>query len=296
MNTINLPSINTSEVKHSNTCSRILKSANIKYFCEQVCNIQICMNLDHLNKFLLIGISDKVMPNLNSTCPQQLAASTYSASVVEEVTFLETASTPMETLKPLLKDAEAKDVDVHLYRSTIGSLVYLITLRPNIMFDVCACTRFQVTPKGSHLHAVKRIFRYLKGQPKFSLWYHKDSPFDLEVYNYSDYADPSLDRKSTTGADDVIQVSVVGLTYYCTLDNGEMDITATINGKVKIVSEASIRRHLNNYEVTCEEEAKRRNTKALTKIFEEYCKLIPYAVSNKEDTAYLRQLNHKNTY
>ncbi|GJT38177.1 putative ribonuclease H-like domain-containing protein [Tanacetum coccineum] len=109
------------------------------------------------------------------------------------------ACTPMETSKPLLKDAEAENVDVHLYRSMIGSLMYLTTSRPDIMFAVCACARFQVTSKVSHLHAVKRIFRYLKGQPKLGIWYPKDSPFDLEAYTDSDYAGASLDRKSTTG-------------------------------------------------------------------------------------------------
>ncbi|GJY81087.1 putative ribonuclease H-like domain-containing protein [Tanacetum coccineum] len=109
------------------------------------------------------------------------------------------ASTPMETSKPLLKDAEAEDVNVHLYRSMIRSLMYLTSSRPDIMFVVCACARFQVTPKVSHLHAVKRIFRYLKGQPKLGLWYPKDSPFDLEAYTNSDYAGASLDRKSTIG-------------------------------------------------------------------------------------------------
>ncbi|GJT25603.1 putative ribonuclease H-like domain-containing protein [Tanacetum coccineum] len=109
------------------------------------------------------------------------------------------ATTPMDTSKPLLKDAEAADVDVHLYRSMIGSLMYLTASRPDIMFVVCACARFQVTPKVSHLQAVKRIFKYLKGQPKLGLWYPKDSPFDLEAYTDSDYAGASLDRKSTTG-------------------------------------------------------------------------------------------------
>ncbi|GJY69868.1 putative ribonuclease H-like domain-containing protein [Tanacetum coccineum] len=109
------------------------------------------------------------------------------------------ASTPIETKKPLLKNLEADDVDVHLYRSMIGSLMYLTTSRPDIMFALCACARFQVTPKVSHLHAVKRIFRYLKGQPKLGLWYPKDSPFDLKAYSDSDYAGASLDRKSTTG-------------------------------------------------------------------------------------------------
>ncbi|GJS35803.1 hypothetical protein Tco_0534185 [Tanacetum coccineum] len=71
--------------------------------------------------------------------------------------------------------------------------------RPDIMFAVYACARFHVTPKTSHLHAVKRIFRYLKGQPKLGLWYPRDSPFDLEAFSDSDYAGASLDRKSTTG-------------------------------------------------------------------------------------------------
>ncbi|GKE85006.1 hypothetical protein Tco_1558748 [Tanacetum coccineum] len=81
----------------------------------------------------------------------------------------------------------------------IGSSMYLTASRPNIMFAVCACARFQVTPKTSHLHAVKRVFRYLKGQPKLGLWYPRDSPFDLEAFSDSDYAGASLDRKSTTG-------------------------------------------------------------------------------------------------
>nr|GEW36291.1 hypothetical protein [Tanacetum cinerariifolium] len=113
-------------------------------------------------------------------------------------TIVKTTSTPMETSKPLMKDENAEDVDVQLYRSMIGSLMYLISSRPDIMFDVCVCARFQVTPKVLHLHTVKRIFRYLKGQPKLDLWYPKDSPFDLEAYTDSDYASVSLDRKFTT--------------------------------------------------------------------------------------------------
>nr|GEW55194.1 hypothetical protein [Tanacetum cinerariifolium] len=93
----------------------------------------------------------------------------------------------------------AADVDVHLYRSMIGSLMYLSASRPDIMYAVCACSRFQVTPKTSHPHAVKRIFRYLKGQPKLGLWYPRESAFDLEAYSDSDYARANLDRKSTTG-------------------------------------------------------------------------------------------------
>ncbi|GJR60376.1 uncharacterized mitochondrial protein-like protein [Tanacetum coccineum] len=125
----------------------------------------------------------------------------YVTDILKKYDFatVKTASTPMETNKALLKDEEAADVDVHLYRSMVGSLMYLTTSRPDIMFAVCACARFQVTSKTSHLHVVKRIFRYLKGHPKLGLWYPRDSSFDLEAFSDSDYAGASLDRKSTTG-------------------------------------------------------------------------------------------------
>nr|GEU69882.1 uncharacterized mitochondrial protein AtMg00810-like [Tanacetum cinerariifolium] len=125
----------------------------------------------------------------------------YVANILKKFDFttVKTTSTSIEPNKALIKDAEAKDVDVHLYRLMIGSLMYLTTSRPDILFVVCACARFQVTPKTSHLHVEKRIFRYSKGQPKLGLWYHRDSPFDLEAFFDSDYAVASLDKKSTTG-------------------------------------------------------------------------------------------------
>ncbi|GJS22139.1 putative ribonuclease H-like domain-containing protein [Tanacetum coccineum] len=125
----------------------------------------------------------------------------YVTEILKKFGFtdVKTASTPMETQKPLLKDEDGEEVDVHLYRSMIGSLMYLTSSRPDIMFAVCACARYQVNPKVSHLHAVKRIFRYLKGQPKLVIWYPKDSPFDLVAYTDSDYDGASMDRKSTIG-------------------------------------------------------------------------------------------------
>ncbi|GKF77245.1 hypothetical protein Tco_0229715, partial [Tanacetum coccineum] len=126
----------------------------------------------------------------------------YVAEILKKFDFVsvKTASTPIETQKPLVKDEEAADVDVHLYRSMIGSLMYLTTSRPDTMFAVCAYSGFQVTPKTSHLHAVKRIFRYHKGKPKLGLWYPRVSSFDLEAYSDSYYAGANLDRKkSTTG-------------------------------------------------------------------------------------------------
>ncbi|GJU07508.1 hypothetical protein Tco_1123938 [Tanacetum coccineum] len=124
----------------------------------------------------------------------------YVAGILKKFDFssVKTASNVLETNKALIKDEEAEDVDVHVYRSMIGSLMYLKASRLDIMFAICACTRFQVTLKTSHLHAVKRIFRYLKGQPKLGLWYPRDSPFDLEAFSDSYYVGASLDRKSTT--------------------------------------------------------------------------------------------------
>nr|GEV17296.1 uncharacterized mitochondrial protein AtMg00810-like [Tanacetum cinerariifolium] len=124
----------------------------------------------------------------------------YVADILRkfDLTDRKSASTPIDTDKPLLKDPDGEDVDVHTYRSMIGSLMYLTSSRPDIMFAVCTCARFQVTPKASHLHAVKWIFRYLKGKPHLGFWYPKDSPFNLVAYSDSDYDGASLDRKSTT--------------------------------------------------------------------------------------------------
>nr|GEW87660.1 hypothetical protein [Tanacetum cinerariifolium] len=83
-------------------------------------------------------------------------------------------------------------------RSMIGSLMYLTTSRPDIMFAICAYAMHQVTPKECYLYPVKRIFRYLKGHPKLGLWYPKESPFDLVAYSDSDYGGAAQDRKSTT--------------------------------------------------------------------------------------------------
>ncbi|GJR97757.1 putative ribonuclease H-like domain-containing protein [Tanacetum coccineum] len=124
----------------------------------------------------------------------------YVGEILNKFSFssVRTANTPMETNKALTKDKDGEDVDVHLYRLMIRSLMYLTSYKLYIMFLVCACSRFQVQPKFSQLNAVKRIFRYLKGRPNLGLWYPKDSPFILEAFSDSDYAGASLDKKSTT--------------------------------------------------------------------------------------------------
>ncbi|GKB18716.1 putative ribonuclease H-like domain-containing protein [Tanacetum coccineum] len=147
----------------------------------------------------------------------------YVAEILKKFNYtdVKSASTPVDLEKPLVKDRDADDVDVHLYRSMIRSLMYLTTSRPDIMFVVCACSRFQVTPKTSHLLAVKRIFRYLKGKLTLGLWYSKDSPFKLVAYTDSDYAGSTQDRKSTTrdlltkGFDAGRFQYLVSKNYYC---------------------------------------------------------------------------------
>ncbi|GJZ91865.1 putative ribonuclease H-like domain-containing protein [Tanacetum coccineum] len=125
----------------------------------------------------------------------------YVAEILKKFNYtnVKSASTLVDLEKPLVKDGDANDVDVHLYRSMNGYLMYLTVSRPDIMFAVCAYARFQVTPKTSHLLAVKRIFRYLNGKPTLGLWYSRDSPFELVAYTDSDYARATQDRKSTSG-------------------------------------------------------------------------------------------------
>ncbi|GJR88537.1 putative ribonuclease H-like domain-containing protein [Tanacetum coccineum] len=165
----------------------------------------------------------------------------YVADILKKFDFVtvKTASTPMEPNKALVKDEEADNVDVHLYRSIIGSLMYLTTSRPDITFAVCACARFQVTHKISHLHAVKRIFRYLKGQPKLGLWYPRDSPFDLEAFSDSDYAGAILDRKSITGAEYVAAANCCGQVLW--IQNQMLDYGFKfMNTKIYIDNESTI--------------------------------------------------------
>nr|GEX73482.1 hypothetical protein [Tanacetum cinerariifolium] len=123
------------------------------------------------------------------------------------------------------------------FRSMIGSLMYLIASRPDIIFAVCACATHQVTPKECHLHVVKRIFRYLKGHPKLGLWYPKESPFDLVAYSDSDYGGATQDKKSTSGG-----CQFLGRRIEST--DQETKIIATVDGKPRTISESSLRRHL----------------------------------------------------
>nr|GEX62036.1 retrovirus-related Pol polyprotein from transposon TNT 1-94 [Tanacetum cinerariifolium] len=171
----------------------------------------------------------------------------YMADILKKFDFttVKTASTPMEPNKAFVKDAEAEDVDVHLYRSMIGPLMYLTAFRPDITFAVCACARFQVTPKTSHLYVVKIIFRYLKGGCQFLRkrlisWQCKKQ---------------TIVANSTIEAEYVAAASCYGQFWTFAkvkTVNDDVRLQALGYGKKVIVNEGSIRRdlHLNDAEGT----------------------------------------------
>ncbi|GJX89667.1 hypothetical protein Tco_0341681 [Tanacetum coccineum] len=107
--------------------------------------------------------------------------------------------TPMSTEIKLTKDDEADSVDSSKYRGMIGSLLYLTKNRPDIMFNVCLCARFQENPKNTYLEAVKRIFTYIRGTSHLGLWYLKGTGIETIVYANSDHAGDYVDHKSTSG-------------------------------------------------------------------------------------------------
>ncbi|GKA93002.1 hypothetical protein Tco_0814988 [Tanacetum coccineum] len=107
--------------------------------------------------------------------------------------------TLISTKIKLTKDDEADSVDSTQYQGMIGSLLYLTASRPDIMFSVCLCACFQENPKTTHLEAVKRIFRYVRGTTHLGLWYPKGTGIETIVYGDSDHAGDYVDRNSTSG-------------------------------------------------------------------------------------------------
>ena len=108
-------------------------------------------------------------------------------------------STLMVTGCKLSKEYESKEVDQRIYRSMIGSLLYVTASRPDVMQAVGQVARFQAAPKETHIIAVKRIFKYLKGTLGFGLWYPKGNDLTLIAYSDTDWAGCVDDRKSTSG-------------------------------------------------------------------------------------------------
>ncbi|KAD3640121.1 hypothetical protein E3N88_29344 [Mikania micrantha] len=130
-----------------------------------------------------------------------ISQSKYVKDILErfKLSDCKALGTPMSKITSLSPDLEGEDVDQYQYRDMIGSLVYLTASRPDIMFATCVCARFQANPKVSHLLAVKRIFRYLKGAPSLGLWYPRNEDFQFMAYTDSDYRGCNISKKSTSG-------------------------------------------------------------------------------------------------
>nr|GFB46674.1 putative reverse transcriptase, RNA-dependent DNA polymerase [Tanacetum cinerariifolium] len=108
--------------------------------------------------------------------------------------------TPMVEKSKMDEDKEGKAVDPSHYRGIIGTLLYLIASRPDLQFAICMCARYQARPIEKHVHAVKRIFRYLRGTVNRGLWYPKDSFVALTAFADADHAGCQDTRRSTSGS------------------------------------------------------------------------------------------------
>jgi len=119
------------------------------------------------------------------------------------------ASTPIATRCYLDADETGVDVDQTKFRQLIGSLLYLTASRPDIMFSVCLCAKFQAKSKESHYVAAKRILKYLKGTTEVRLWYPSQVTLNLVGYSDSDFAGCKVDRKSASGTCHLLGSSLI---------------------------------------------------------------------------------------
>nr|GEY40936.1 copia protein [Tanacetum cinerariifolium] len=108
--------------------------------------------------------------------------------------------TPMVEKSKLVEDKEGNVVDPSHYRGMIGTLLYLTASRPDLQFAICMCAQYQARPTEKHLHAVKRIFRYLRGTVNWGLWYPKNSLITLTAFADADHACCQDTRRSTSGS------------------------------------------------------------------------------------------------
>ncbi|CAM9000245.1 unnamed protein product [Rhodiola kirilowii] len=131
----------------------------------------------------------------------EISQQKYLGEVVNKYGFggSKHVNTPSSPNESLTKDDGSPKTDATRYRGMIGSLLYLTASRPDIMFSVCQCARFQAEPRESHVKAVNRILRYLKGTEKLVLWYPRVKSLRLEGYTDADFAGDRTDRKSTSG-------------------------------------------------------------------------------------------------
>ncbi|GKC90348.1 hypothetical protein Tco_1150997 [Tanacetum coccineum] len=128
--------------------------------------------------------------------------SKYAHESLKKYSFgtCDSVDTPMVEKSKLDEDKEGEAVDPSHYHGMINTLLYLTASRPDLQFAICMCARYQARPTEKHLHAVKRIFQYLRGTVNRGLWYLKDSPIALTTFADADHAGCQDTRRSTSGS------------------------------------------------------------------------------------------------
>nr|GEU95308.1 uncharacterized mitochondrial protein AtMg00810-like [Tanacetum cinerariifolium] len=153
---------------------------------------------DHSNEQSTSKLVPKFIPSADktNTSRQKLEFIFY-----HHITMLsDPVDTSMVEKSKLDEDTQGKAVDLTHYHGMVGTLMYLTAGRPNLTFVVCMCARYQAKPIKKHLHAIKRIFKYLRGTVNRGLWYPKDSSIALTAYADADYAGCQDTRQSTSGS------------------------------------------------------------------------------------------------
>ncbi|GJX70744.1 copia protein [Tanacetum coccineum] len=112
----------------------------------------------------------------------------------------DSVDTPVVEKNKLDEDLQGTPVDATLYHGMIGSLMYLTSSRPNLIYAVCLCVRYQAKPIEKHLNTVKRIFRYINGTINMGLWYSKDTGMSLTAYSDADHVGCQDTKRSTSGS------------------------------------------------------------------------------------------------
>ncbi|GKC46168.1 retrovirus-related pol polyprotein from transposon TNT 1-94 [Tanacetum coccineum] len=158
------------------------------------------------NDLLLVQIyvDDIIFASTNTAIPRGifLNQSKYAYEIIKKDGLLtsDSVDTPMVEKSKLDQDLHGKPVDATLYRGMIGSLMYLTSSRPDLIYVVCLCAQYHAKPTEKHLNAVKRIFRYLKGTINMGLWYSKDTGMSITAYVDADHVGCQDTRRSTSGS------------------------------------------------------------------------------------------------
>jgi hypothetical protein len=174
----------------------IIFGSTNKSFCEEFSKIMTDRFKISMMRVLTFFLGFQIKQAKEGTFISQTK---YSRDILKEFGMdnAQPIKTPMGTNGHLDLDLDDTSVDQKVYRSMIGSLLYLCASRPNIMLSVCICERFQAALKDCNLRVVKRIMRYLVLTPNLSLRYPKGSHFEHLGYSVADYAGCKVNRKST---------------------------------------------------------------------------------------------------